>query len=311
MNPAKNGPIAICMVSFRSPEQIIACLETLAATTYPDFEVIICENGGEAAFAALTHAVSHTLPAGQRITCLLAESNLGYAGGVNLCMASRPDAQAWWILNPDTQVEPGTLGALVARLERGDCDAVGGTLYHAGGTVQAYGGRWRPALARAESIGHGASLATAPDVTTIERDMNYLLGASMMIGRHFVEQVGLMREDYFLYAEEVEWCLRGIARGMRLGFAPDALVCHNQGETTGSATSIRERPRLPIFLDERNKILVVRDTRPAMLPIAVLTSLILGILRFARRRAWRQWGYALTGWWAGIRNQRGIPNWLR
>lgn len=303
-------PVAICIVSFRHPGQIVTCLEALARTSFTDFEVVICENGGEAAFAALNGAVAAALPSGQAVTSILAEGNLGYAGGVNRCMTARPDARAWWVLNPDTQVEPTTLGALVARLERGDCDAAGGTLYHEGGTVQAYGGRWRPALARAESIGHGAPLAAVPDVAMVEREMNYLLGASMLIGRRFVQQVGLMREDYFLYAEEIEWCLRGIAQGMRLGFAPDALVHHGQGETTGSAASIRQRPRLPIYMDERNKILVVRDTTPSLLPLAVPASLALTMLRFARRGAWQQWGHALSGWWAGLRNKRGMPGWV-
>ncbi len=42
----------------------------------------------------------------------------------------------------------------------------------------------------------------------------------------FVEVNGLMREDYFLYAEEVEWCLRAKRRGLRLGLAPAARILH-------------------------------------------------------------------------------------
>jgi GT2 family glycosyltransferase len=304
-------PVAVCIVSFRDPRQIVACLDALGQSDFTDYEVVICENGGDAAFAALVAALPSALPGGQSITPIDAGGNLGYAGGVNVCMRARPDARAWWVLNPDTQVEPGAMRALVHRLDRGDCDAVGGVLYHPGGIVQGVGGRWRPKLARAESIGHGMPFEQVADPAAVEREMNYLLGASMLIGRRFRDTVGLMQDDYFLYAEEVEWCLRGIARGMRLGFAPDARICHGQGGTTGSASSIRERPRLPIYMDERNKLLVVRDTTPALLPFAIPASFALAVLRFARRGALRQWGYALAGWWAGIRNQRGMPPWLR
>ncbi len=304
-------PVAVCIVSFRHPEQIVACLGALRESDFADYEVVICENGGDAAFDALKAALPARMPGGQAVTSVNAGANLGYAGGVNVCMRARPDARAWWVLNPDTQVERGALGALVHRLERGDCDAAGGILYHPDGVVQGYGGRWHAMLARAESIGHGAALDTPPDVAAIERDMNYLLGASMLVGPRFRATAGLMQDDYFLYAEEVEWCLRGIARGMRLGFAPEARICHGQGGTTGSASSIRERPRLPIYMDERNKLLVVRDTTPGLLPLAIPASFGLAVLRFARRGAWRQWGYALAGWWAGIRNRRGMPPWLR
>lgn len=303
-------PVAVCIVSFRHPEQIVACLEALGQSDFDAFEVVICENGGDAAYDALKAALPAAMPQRQPITAINAGANLGYAGGVNRCIQARPQARAWWVLNPDTQVEPGAMGALVRRLEKGDCDAVGGILYLPGNVVQGYGGRWRPALARAESLGRGTPLESVPDVAMIEREMNYLLGASMLVGRRFVDQAGLMRDDYFLYAEEVEWCLRAITRGMKLGFAPDARIGHGQGGTTGSADSIRQRPRLPIYLDERNKLLVIRDTTPAMLPIAIPASFVLGVLRFARRGALKQWGYALTGWWAGILGRRGIPTWL-
>lgn len=304
-------PVAVCIVAFRNPDQILECLDALGRSDFAEFEVVICENGGDAAHDRLNAVLPSAMPGGQAITAINAGSNLGYAGGVNRCMQTKPDASAWWVLNPDTQVAPGALGALMRRLARGDCDAVGGVLHHPGGAVQSYGGRWRPALARAEALGQGAALDSTPDAATIERRMNYLSGAAMLIGRRFIEHAGMMRDDYFLYAEEVEWCLRAIARGMRLGFAPDAHIGHGQGGTTGSAVAIRQRPRLPIYMDERNKILVVRDTTPAWLPLAIPASMALTVLRFARRGAWRQWGYALAGWWAGVRNWRGAPSWLR
>lgn len=303
--------VAICIVAFGHPEQIAACLDAVAASDMTAFEVVICENGGPAAHRTLRETLPARMPGGQPIEVILAEGNLGYAGGVNRCMAARPDARAWWVLNPDTQVEPAALGAMLSRLDRGDCDAVGCTLYHPGGSVQAHGGHWRPALARAESIGYGRALTDPVDPAAVERTMNYILGASMLVGRGFVARVGLMRDDYFLYAEEIEWCLRGIAAGLRLGFAPAARVCHGQGATTGSADSIRDRPRLPIYMDERNKLLVVRDTTPALFFVAAPASLVLTMLRFARRRAWRQWRWALSGWWAGVRGRRGPPPWLR
>lgn len=131
-----------------------------------------------------------------------------------------------------------------------------------------------------------------------------------MVGRAFIEKVGLMREDYFLYCEEVEWCLRAQTQGLRLGMAAEAFVDHHQGSTTGSANRIPDRGRLPIYLDERNKVLVTRDCFPALLMPAAAASLAMLCLRYARRGAWRQFGYGLSGWFAGLRNQRGKPGWL-
>ena len=84
----------------------------------------------------------------------------------------------------------------------------------------------RISLARAESIGNGSQLDAPLDAAQVEREQSYLNGASMLVGRRFLEAVGPMREDYFLYAEESEWFLRAARRGMRLGFAPAARVMH-------------------------------------------------------------------------------------
>lgn len=302
--------VAICIVSFRDPALIGRCLDALAQSTFTAFEVILCENGGQDARELLAATLPATLPGGQPVTLLDQTTNLGYAGGVNACMAARPDADAWWILNPDTCPEPDALQALVERLQRGTCDAAGGVLYHPNGVIQAYGGRWNMWLARAESIGFGTALAAPVDPQRVEAQMNYLLGACMLIGRSFLEAAGPMRDDYFLYAEEIEWCLRARSRGMRLGFAPRARVCHGQGATTGSAARIHARPRLPVYLDERNKLHVVRDTAPARLIVAAPLAFVLAWARFGRRGAMQQWKDAMAGWWAGVRNQRGQPSWL-
>jgi len=301
--------VAICIVGFRNPADIVSCLEALTLSSHADFEVAICENGGPEAAAALTEGVPATLAGGQAVRIITAERNLGYAGGVNVCLRAAPGADAWWILNPDTRPEKEALGALIARLVRGGSEAVGSTIYLSNGRVESRGGRWRPWLARAESLDFGKDL-DAPPSEGLEERLWYLSGASMMIGRRFLEAVGEMREDYFLYGEEVEWCLRARRLGVPIGIAVDSRVLHAQGTTTGSVPDLRRRPRLPVYLDERNKILLTRDHFGARLPIVAVTAFALLCLRFGKRLAWRQLGYAASGWLAGLLNERHSPPWL-
>lgn len=303
--------VAVVIVSYRSVEDVADCLQALAASRHADFEVVVCENGGEAAFDGLKAQVGASLPAGQAVRLVLAERNLGYAGGVNRAMAAAPDADAWWVLNPDTRPEPDAMGALVARLGQGDCEAVGCAVLLTSGQVQSYGGCWQKPLARAVSLGYGAPASAPVDGRQIERRQNYLNGACMLVGRAFLASAGPMREDYFLYCEEVEWCLRGITAGMRLGFADDAVVLHKQGTSTGAHADLRTRSKLSVYLNERNRVLLSRDCFPALLPLAVFTVLGTLLVRFGKRGAWRQVGYAVQGWWAGVINRRGVPNWMQ
>lgn len=302
--------VAICIVGFRNPHDIAACLEALDNSTHTDFEVVICENGGHEAFENLGRTLPARLPGGQTVRIVDAGGNLGYAGGINRCIATAPEADAWWVLNPDTVPDREALAHLCARLALGGCAAVGGTIHDADGGVESRGGRWNPWLARAVSVDNGLRLGEPPGPIAVGEQINYLSGASMLVGRDFIRRVGLMREDYFLYAEEVEWCLRGVRAGFKLGLAPQANVLHRQGTSTGSVHDVRSRGRMPVYLDERNKILVTRDRYPERLAVAASAAFVLLFLRFARRGAWAQLGYGLSGWLAGLRNERGPPPWL-
>lgn len=298
--------VAVCIVSYHGRSDVVSCLGALAQSRHADFEVVICENAGPAAFADLT-AHLPTLPHGQAVRAVLSETNLGYAGGVNRCMQVAPDADAWWVLNPDTVPDPNALEALVERLTRGDCDAVGCVVRLSADRIQSYGGLWRHRLARSVSLGYGASIHSPIDPGQIEARQNYINGAAMLVSRRFLEVAGPMREDYFLYCEEVEWCLRARARGLRLGFAPSAFILHHHGAATGNTADVRTRSALSVYLDERNKMLVTRDRFPAWFAVAALAALALLILRFGRARAWRQLREAAFGWLAGLRGERGPP----
>ena len=291
--------VAVCIVGFRNRTDILTCLRALEGSRHGTFEVVICENGGAEAYAALAASLPVRLPGGQAIRILMDEANGGFAAGVNRCMRATPDADAWWILNPDTAPEPDALALMCERLQAGSCEAVGCTLVGPDGVVDSCGGRWRPWLARAVSL------------TVADRgEVSYLSGASLLVSRRFVERAGYMREDYFLYGEEIEWCLRARRLGLRLCVAPAAVVVHAQGSSTGSVAEVARRGRMPVYLDERNKLLITRDYSPGLLPVAAPAALLLLALRFGKRRAWAQLGFAIQGWTAGLFNERGKPSWV-
>ena len=111
--------VSVAIVGFRNAEDIVRCLRALSASTYADFNVVVVENGGPEAYAALLAAAPGVLPGGQGVRLVFAAENGGFAGGVNRCIAEAPDADAWWILNPDTEPHPDAMARYVARLDAG------------------------------------------------------------------------------------------------------------------------------------------------------------------------------------------------
>lgn len=302
--------MAVCIVGFRNTDDIVDCLDALAFQTYTNFSVVICENGGHMSFAELQQVVLDR--AGQELrVCVIADhSNPGYAGGVNHCIAAAPEADYFWILNPDTKPEREALAALVAAADVGGFDAVGGVVYLPDGTVKTCGGVWHPLLAYSRSIALGGKLSELPPASDVATRLSFISGASLLCSRQFVEVTGPMIEDYFLYGEEVEWCLRARSKGMRLGYTPLALVLHKQGTTTGTNRGLADRGRLPVYCDERNRILTLRDTTPILLVPGAIGALATIFFAYGKRRAWRQMRVALGAWLDGVRNKRGKPDWI-
>jgi len=300
--------VTIIIVSYRSSADVGRCLAALEASTWTDFDVVICENGGPEAFKQL-EALPSALKGGQAVRKVLAPGNLGFAGGINFGLHAAPGADAYWILNPDTLPEPTTLEAMVRRLRQGDCAAVGHDLVNADGRLASVGGQWKPWSARGVSIDRGKQ-RSKQDRLSVEARMNYIIGASMLVSRQFLDQIGEMREDYFLYCEEVEWCLRAARAGLKLGYAEDALVLHVQGTSTGGGGSLKTQSKIAVYFCERNRILLTRDLYPSRLPATLLLSLTHLLVRYGKARAWRQLGFAISGWLAGLRDERGVPAWF-
>jgi len=325
--------VEVVIVGFRNAGEVRDCLLALDRSDYPDFGVHICENGGDAAYAALCEAVAsigdglvaeepggrvvarhaaRLKGSGREIRLHQAEGNIGYAAGINVCFeAIIADGRYGyvWILNPDTVPEPGAMRALAARQQEGGYGIVGARLVLKGqGRIQLYGARWRPWIARGYNIGLGAPADAMPDVAAVEREMDYVAGAAMFVPRAYVEQVGFFDERYFLYYEETDWCFRRGA--FRLGYAHDAVVHHAHGSTIGSSVVKKTRSPLAVYLDERNKLLFTRRFCPGRYPVVVVTTLLL-IGQYAKAGAWSNFKVALAGWAAGLRGETGVPERFR
>lgn len=325
---AAPGHVAVIIIGFRNAGEVRDCIALLAESTHGDFSVHVCENGGSPAFQSLVEAMDGLLPdlapvatgvrmvdrrqgtlsSGQRVCLYDAGANLGYAGGINVCFAAIATEDRYdsvWILNPDTEPHADAMTALRAHQQAGNYGIVGSRLVlkHSG-LIQLYGGRWRRWMARGFNLGLGAPADWMPDIDDVERQLDYVAGASMYAPRAYVEAVGPFDERYFLYYEETDWCFRRGDR--RLGYAHESIVIHAHGSTIGSSVTRKTRSALSVYLDERNKLLFTRRFDGGVLPLVALITLAL-TLQYAKAGAWKNFRIAFAGWWAGLRGEQGFP----
>lgn len=209
--------------------------------------------------------------------------NLGFAGGNNVGLRyalARDDFEYVWLLNNDTVVETSALVQLIERLEASPSAGMcGSTLlrYHAPDRVEACGGgyycKW---IGLSWHIGRLRHADNIPDSGHAERWINYITGASLLVSRRFLKDVGLMCEEYFLYFEEADWAIR--ARGRySLAYASDSIVYHKIGASIGTSSDPRRKSLVCDYYNIRNRILFTRRFYPCAL-VTIYVALCLSIV---------------------------------
>lgn len=220
----------------------------------------------------------------KRLTILETGSNLGYAGGNNagIRIAIANGADYVWILNNDTVVERHALSVLVSRMGRSaDVGLCGVTVmrYYEPELVHVTGGAsFDETNGQQKLLGHGERIDTLPEAAAVEASLSYVAGSAVLVCRRFLGDVGLMDERYFLYYEELDWAIRGKAKGYSLGYAPDAIVYHKEGGSSGSSARNPIPSPLREYYLTRSLLLIIRKYYPRS-TTRVLFQLILQLAR--------------------------------
>ena len=265
---------AIIIVNWNGWQDTVCCLNSLLPTLSRNDQVIICDNASmngsmeyiKKWLSAYKTEINNTnLSKNQigwieyfkkqaelggksddpQIILVNTGKNLGFAAGNNIGLryALLQNHQYFWLLNSDTVVNNNSLSGLRQRMqEDSSIGMCGSTLvyYSEPDVVQALGGaRFDYSKGIGEHLGVGTNLVDLPERQFIEDSLEYVVGASMMVTRSFIERIGLMCEDYFLYFEEIDWATRSSGL-FKLAWAPSSLVLHKEGGAIGS--SHRSRP---------------------------------------------------------------------
>jgi GT2 family glycosyltransferase len=198
--------VSVVLVDWNGLDDTRHCLESLRRLEYEELNVIVVDNGSDVPVAGL-----------DGVELIRSEQNLGFAGGANLGIrrALERGADYVWLLNNDTEVELGTLTALVDEAESDPrVGIVGAVLPEAwgGGRVNQWTGVTR-------------------NVTDPGERPDYIAGTCMLVKRRVFERIGLFDEAFFFYYEDADFCRRARDAGWGLAVAPDALVEHAGGAT--------------------------------------------------------------------------------
>lgn len=252
--------LSILIVNWNTRELLRACLESLRTTCADlEHEVIVVDNASQDGSAAL---IRESFP---EVNLIASETNLGFAAGNN--RAYEAASGEWiWLLNPDTEVLDDAARQMLDFLDRHPkAGAVASALIDArDGHIQRSCRTFpTPAALWAESTGLASRYPNSrrfgfyrmgwwnySDTRRVEQPM----ASSLLLRREAVEASGgLFDEQFPIYFNDVDLCLRLIQAKWDIWFLPQARVRHWGGAATGQIKPemIRESHRcLRLFYEK-------------------------------------------------------------
>jgi GT2 family glycosyltransferase len=294
---------AIIVLNYNTSDETLECLRSLRGVTDRSVRIYVVDNGSRPALKA-------SLPDVPPIRLLESPVNLGFTGGCNwgARVALEDGASHLLFLNNDTTVAPGFLEPLIRTVDSDRRIGIATPKIYFHGqerVIWAHGARLDPWTGRSVHLG---VLGKDEGQFDAIREVDRVTGCAMLVRRDFIERVGLLDDRFFIYSEEVDWCLRARRLGYAMVVVPESVIWHKGHRTTGRLG----RPFIA-YLQARNQFLLLRKNAESFVAGASLAALYF-MLSLARRCAIAPFQgepesarAALRGFLDGLRGRFGRP----
>lgn len=215
--------VGIIVLTWENHDEAAECLASLESVTYPNFEVIVVDNGSADGSAERLQREF------DQYHFIINEENLGFARGNNVGIdyALSQGMDYVLLLNDDTVVTDGFLTPLVETAEsREHVAAVGGiNLRATTGAVHNAGTRFLPFLG-----GRTYLYKSAPTDRPYPTD--YVPSCLVLLSKEFIRQHDVLNEDYFIGMEDVDLAWQARKHGWQVLINPEAEILHRIGSTS-------------------------------------------------------------------------------
>lgn len=225
--------ISIIIVSYNTAALTVACLESVFASQRVSCEVFVVDNASRDDSAEI---IRKKFPA---VKLIANDTNRGFGAANNQALR---DCTGRYVvfLNPDTTVEPLSFSTMIAFMDaHPEVGLAGPRVLNPDGTRQ------DSVSYRYPGHRHGAA-----DIGSLPGEIACVLGACQIASAKLLHELGGFDEDFFLYGEDQDICLRIRKRGFRIGLIDDAVIMHHGGQserTTLPAEVVRKKFRAELL----------------------------------------------------------------
>jgi N-acetylglucosaminyl-diphospho-decaprenol L-rhamnosyltransferase len=243
--------LSIIIVNWNGGQLLTRCIETIVTSSpKASYEIMIVDNAStDDSLAGLrTSEVTASMIQSEQIRIIVNSENRGFGAANNQAFAAT-DSPYVFLLNSDTEVQPGTIDTLIEKLKSDPrIGACGPKMLNTDGSLQvsAYFNpprAWHTVLSQLWLYRllprriRGELLLGGHWNHDRERAVPMLVGAAILARREMIDQVGGFDERFHMYAEDNDWCWRITQSNWRLMFVPEAKLLHHGAQSSGKRWS--------------------------------------------------------------------------
>lgn len=225
--------LTIIIVSWNTSGLLAQCLSSVYETgSRHTFDVIVVDNGSTDDSVSMVQA---RFPA---VKLIRNERNQGFARANNQALEIS-ESRYVMLLNSDTIVLPGVIDTLIEIADRNPTvGMVGPKLLNMDGSLQKSWYSFPSILS--EMIGQNFRNRTPVPNIPDTFEVDWIMGACMLVRAEVLRGVGLLDEDYFFYSEEMDWCFRIKKHNWKIWYTTSTALYHLGGGSTrkGSVTHL-------------------------------------------------------------------------
>jgi GT2 family glycosyltransferase len=247
-------PPSICIIvlNWNSPQDTLACLDSLLKIPYRAKEILVVDNGSTDESVCI---IKSSFP---QVKLLETGKNMGFVGGNNAGMtyALEEGFDYTLVLNNDTVVNPDFLERLLEVAESDDqIGAVGpkinyfskpDVIWSAGGIID-----YRHGTTEMKGIGQ----TDQDQYGRMPYQVDFLTGCAILVKRQTLQKIGLLDPRFFMYYEDVEWCVRMTKAGCKIQLVPESIMWHK------ISPEVRADSPLVYYYMTRNRLLFLKESK--------------------------------------------------
>ena len=271
MKGIMKNKVYIVLINFHRSGDTVECIESILINEYKNYQIVVVDNSlSEETIDQMTawakkkkvpylvysqedsvdggiikkreNAIKSSPKFGSPVIFIKADKNEGFSAGNNVGIRyglRKGDGDLYWVLNNDTILEKDSLKVLIDTITEDSSYGIAGSkLIFSWDTsiVQTIGNdnvSWK-------GIGQGSYDGVKESELLVDIFFpKSIIGASFLIKKEVIDAIGLMREEYFMYHEETDWCARAMAKGYKLVVNCKSRIIHKEGASSDRSRTVK------------------------------------------------------------------------